>query len=169
MKKSHVLIVAVVVLTSAFSVYAYTAPNNSQSTDTGYMAAGSFGDSTEGPLHWHPKVSILINGERQYIPKGIGITIGRVIDTEVSGMRMSPMHTHEDDGTIHMEHMRPTERTLRLGYLFEVWDKRFDSNCIFEYCNDGIKSVKMFVNGEPNFEFDDYVPKDKDEISIVYS
>lgn len=169
MKKSHMLVTAVaVVFISAFSVYVYGTSSDNQNTGAGYMASGSFGDSTDGPLHWHPRVSILINGERQYIPKNIGITIGKVMDTEVSGMQMSPMHTHEDDGTIHMEQMRPTDRTLRLGYLFEVWDKRFDSNCIFEYCNDRNKVVKMFVNGKPNFEFDNYVPRDKDEISIVY-
>ncbi|MFY9300141.1 MAG: hypothetical protein WAO91_02995 [Candidatus Nitrosotenuis sp.] len=168
MKRSHILTIIVVVFITALSAYFYDTSENNKNMDSGYMAPGSFGDSTDGPLHWHPKVSILINGEKQHIPKNIGITIGKVMDIEASGMRMSPMHTHEDDGTIHMEQVKPTERTLRLGYFFDVWDKRFDPSCIFEYCNDGNKSVKMFVNGEPNFEFDNYVPKDKDEISIVY-
>jgi hypothetical protein len=133
-----------------------------------YTASGSFGDSTDGPLHWHPKLSIEIDVQRQYIPKGIGIVIGNVMDTDVSGMQMSPMHTHEDDGTIHMEQTRPTNSTLRLGYLFEVWEKRFDSSCIFDSCNGNGKAVKMFVNGQQNSEFGDYVPRDKDEIKIVY-
>lgn len=168
MKKTHFLVVIISVMSIAvISAFVYASGSN-QNMNSDYMTANSFGDSTDGQLHWHPKLSITINGEKQYIPMNIGITIGKVMDIEASGMRMSPMHTHEDDGTIHMEQIKPTDRTLRLGYLFEVWDKRFDSNCIFEYCNDGNRTIKMFVNGLSNFEFDNYMPKDKDEISIVY-
>lgn len=166
MKRIHLLVIMISAVSMAvISVYAYASGGN-QNMNSGYMQANSFGGSADGQLHWHPKLFIMINGEKQYIPKNIGITIGKIIDIEASGMRMSPMHTHEDDGTIHMEQIKPTDRTLRLGYLFEVWDRRFDSDCIFEYCNDGNRTVKMFVNGQPNFEFDNYRPKDK--ISIVY-
>lgn len=123
-------------------------------------------DIPKGPIHWHPRLTIYINGERQYIPANIGITIGKSIDHQVSGMRMSPIHTHTDDGVLHYEQNSPTERTIKLGYFFYVWEKRFSSECIFEYCNGDGKTVKMFVNGEPNFEFENYIPKDGDDIVI---
>ena len=143
----------VLVGTGAFLLFPQEAPDNTV---------------PKGPIHWHPMISIFINGEQQTIPPNIGITVGKSIDWDVSGMRMSPMHTHDFDGVIHMEQDRPKARTLKLGYFFEVWDKTFSDQCIFEYCNGDGGTVKMFVNGEPNYEFGAYEPKDGDDIVIMY-
>ena len=122
------------------------------------------------PVHWHPNLKIVINGEEQRIPSGIGIEIGRSMDYEISGMRMSPTHTHSGDGIIHLENNRPWQKpeTLTLGYFFKVWDKHFNSSCIFEYCNNENGTLTMAVNGKPNYEFEGYVMHDKDEIVIEY-
>ena len=122
------------------------------------------------PIHWHPKLKIMIKGEEQFIPSGIGINLGNNIDNQISGMRMSPTHTHESDGTIHLENNRPWEKpeTLTLGYFFKVWGKNFNSSCIFEYCNGENGHLKMTVNGKENLEFDRYMMYDKDEIIIEY-
>ena len=122
------------------------------------------------PIHWHPKLKIIIKGEEQFIPQGIGINIGNNMDNEISGMRMAPTHTHESDGTIHLENNRPWQKpeTLTLGYFFKVWGKNFNSSCIFEYCNGENGHLKMAVNGNENFEFDRYIMHDKDEIIIEY-
>src|SRR3989344_9628813 len=121
------------------------------------------------PIHWHPKLKIIINGEEQIISTGIGINIGKSMDYEISGMRMSPTHTHESDGTIHLENLNPRSKpeTLTLGYFFYVWDKPFNSTCIFDYCtNNG--TLTMYVNGQENNEFQNYLMRDKDEIVITY-
>jgi len=122
------------------------------------------------PIHWHPKLKIIVNGEEQIIPVGIGINIGKSMDFEISGMRMSPTHTHESDGTIHLENNRPWQKpeTLTLGYFFKVWGKNFNSSCIFEYCNNKNVKLTITVNGQPNYEFDKYIMHDKDEIIIEY-
>ena len=122
------------------------------------------------PIHQHPKLKIIIKGEEQFIPQGIGINIGNNMDNEISGMRMAPTHTHESDGTIHLENNRPWQKpeTLTLGYFFKVWGKNFNSSCIFEYCNWENGHLKMAVNGNENFEFDNYMMHDKDEIIIEY-
>ena len=122
------------------------------------------------PIHWHPKLKIIIKGEEQLVPSGIGINIGNSIDYGISGMRMSPTHTHESDGTIHLENNKPWQKpeTLTLGYFFGVWGKNFNSLCIFEYCNGESGHLKMTVNGKENFEFDKYIMHDKDEIIIEY-
>ncbi len=122
------------------------------------------------PIHWHPKLKIIIKGEEQFIPPNIGISIGNNIDNQISDMRMSPTHTHESDGTIHLENNRPWEKpeTLTLGYFFKIWGKNFNSSCVFEYCNDNNRKLIMTVNGKPNFELEKYVMKDKDEIVIEY-
>jgi len=122
------------------------------------------------PIHWHPKLKIIIKGEEQFIPPNIGISIGNNIDNQISGMRMSPTHTHESDGTIHLENNKPWQKpeTLTLGYFFKVWGKNFNSSCIFESCNGSDGTLTMTVNSKPNFEFDQYIMHDKDEIIIEY-
>ncbi len=121
-------------------------------------------------IHWHPKLQIKVNNQLQQIPTGIGISIGKMIDFDVSGMNMSPIHTHEGNGTIHIENQKPWLKpgTLTLGYFFHVWSKKFSSECIFDYCNNEKSKVKMFVNGKENQEFEKYVMQDKDDILIVY-
>jgi len=122
-----------------------------------------------GSVHWHPKFTIKIDDELMVIPNDIGYGTGRIVDTHLSGMRMSPTHTHESDGTIHIENKNPSSKpeTLTLGYFFYVWDKEFSSTCIFDYCTDkGV--LTMYVNGQENTEFQNYIMRDGDEILIEY-
>lgn len=57
-------------------------------------------------IHWHPKLTITIKGEKQTIPANIGIgpqyQSNPLFD---SSMGMTAIHTHEDakDGIIHLE------------------------------------------------------------------
>ena len=122
-----------------------------------------------GAVHWHPRLTIKIDDEIITVPTNIGISVGKIVDTQLSDMRMSPTHTHETDGTIHLENNNPSSKpeTLTLGYFFYVWDKQFSSSCIFEYCTDK-GELKMYVNGEENLEFENYLMRDKDEILIEY-
>ena len=130
---------------------------------------GSTAHIPTGAVHWHPKITISIDGKEQQIPVGIGVDIGKRIDSHLSGMGMSPTHTHESDGTIHLENNNPSSKpeTTSLGYFFHVWDKQFSKECIFEYCTDK-GALKMTVNGKENNEFGRYLMKDKDEIRIEY-
>jgi len=123
------------------------------------------------PIHWHPKLKIIIEGEEQFIPPNIGISIGNNIDNQISGMRMSPTHTHSGDGIIHLENDRPWQKpeTLTLGYFFKIWGRNFNSSCIFDYCNGENGTLTMTINGQPNFEFEKYMMHDKDEIVIEYN
>ncbi|MBI4894700.1 MAG: hypothetical protein HY833_03120 [Candidatus Aenigmarchaeota archaeon] len=160
---------AIVVFSALAAAYLYSVETYSPDKGDEMFVTDEPGSlETGGPIHWHPNLRIFIEDEEQEVPAGIGIIIGNVIDTDVSGMKMSPMHTHSDDGVIHMEQTSPTNRTLRLGYFFLVWGEGFNSTCIFSFCNSDDKVVKMTVNGEQNREFDGYIPQDKDEIVIRY-
>ncbi|MEK6826681.1 MAG: hypothetical protein AABX08_00270 [Nanoarchaeota archaeon] len=123
-----------------------------------------------GAVHWHPRLTIKIDDVEFKIPTGIGINIGKIADTYLSGMRMSPTHTHESDGTIHLENNNPSKKpeTLTLSYFFYIWNKQFNSSCIFEYCTDK-GELKMYVNGKENREFENYIMRDKDVILIEYT
>ncbi len=113
-------------------------------------------ETPRGAIHWHPRLTIEINGETYPIPANIGI-----------GQAHMPIHTHETDGILHMENNRPTKKTVTLGYFFEVWGKKLSKDCIFEYCTDK-GELKMYVNGEENFESENYFMQDKDDIRIEY-
>lgn len=107
-------------------------------------------------MHIHPQLSIMINGQDYEIPADIGISTGC----------MRPIHTHDATGTLHVEF--PRVREVKLGEFFKIWEKIFNADCIFEHCSGGEDQVKMFVNGEQNFDFENYVMRDLDRIEIIY-
>lgn len=115
-------------------------------------------EAPKGAIHWHPHLTIKIDGEDQYIPANTGIT---------SSIHY-PIHIHEEDNILHMENNNPTKKTVTLGYLFEVWGEKFNKDCIFDYCTDK-GTLKMYVNGKENFDFENYFMHDKDEILIEYN
>jgi len=109
-------------------------------------------------IHWHAHLSIKILGQEQEIPAGIGL-----------GVVENPIHTHEPDGVIHMEFSgRVTEDDIRLGKFFKIWGKTFNKDCIFDKCSGPEGQLKMFVNGQENFDFENYVMRDGDRIEIIF-
>lgn len=100
-------------------------------------------------LHWHSHLSIYVKAVEQDLPKNIGI-----------GALHMPLHTHEEDGTIHMEFSGLVrKRDLTLGKFFKIWGKDFYSFG---------KTAVMTVNGQLNTEFENYVMKDNDRIELKY-
>jgi len=75
-------------------------------------------EAPKGTIHWHPHLSMVIDGKKEIIPTDIGITSSTHF----------PIHTHATDGIIHMENDRPSKRTVVLGYFFEVWGKKFSKD-----------------------------------------
>jgi hypothetical protein len=110
-------------------------------------------------LHIYSNLEILINEEKFLIPANIGISQGV----------MRPIHTHDSSGEIHIE--GPYARDFTLGEFFQIWGKNFNSSCIFEYCTQNGKAgeLKMFVNGQENLKFENYVMRDGDKIIIKYN
>jgi len=154
------IIIFVIILIFASFILLFKDPSSNQNTS----------GIPQKPIHWHPNLKIIVKGEEHFIPPNIGISVGNNMDNQISGMRMSPTHTHESDGTIHLENNRPWQKpeTLTLGYFFKVWGKNFNSSCIFEYCTNENEALTMTVNGQPNNEFGKYIMHDKDEILIEY-
>lgn len=94
--------------------------------------------SQEGTvLHIHQHLDIFIEGKPISVPAGIGIN-------NMAGF-ISPIHTHDDAAIIHVE--SPTMQTFTLGQFFDIWGVRFTGQCIGGYCNQGDKTLKVFVNG----------------------
>ncbi len=113
---------------------------------------------SQNGIHWHPQLTITIQGKDQVIPTNIGL----------SGAEQ-PIHTHDATGTLHLEFQgQVTKDDIRLGHFFKIWSKTFTSQCIFDSCNGSQGQMKMTVNGKPNAEFDQYIMRDKDRMEIQY-
>ncbi len=113
-------------------------------------------------IHWHTDLSIKILSQYQDISANIGIGIG-------IGITERYIHTHESDGIIHMEFPSLVKKNdIKLGRFFEIWGEKFNQDCIFDKCNGLEGEVKMFVNNQPNSEFENYIMQDRDKIEIVF-
>jgi hypothetical protein len=96
--------------------------------------------SQEGTaLHIHQHLDVYVDGRRVIVPAGIGID-------ESQGF-ISPLHTHDVTGVIHVE--SPDVRTFTLGQFFAVWGLRFTPRCLGGYCTTGSNVLRVFVDGKP--------------------
>jgi hypothetical protein len=96
--------------------------------------------TAEGQVqHTHQHLDLFVDGARVTVPAGIGIdTTARII---------SPIHTHDATGIIHVE--SPVVRAFTLGELFDVWGVRFDGQCLGGTCAGNGRALSVFVNGQP--------------------
>jgi len=117
---------------------------------------------SENGLHWHPRLDIYIEDEKQEIPSGIGL----------AGVVHKEMHTHDEDakdGVIHMEmNGQVIKDETKLSNFFRIWGKEFNSAQIFDKKNSEEGKVKMVVNGRDTQEFENYEMHDGDVIEIRY-
>ncbi len=176
MKKKQVnprVYLVVISAIMAASAFLYV---NSPSTASGAFSAVGENQSADNTrigctvIHWHPRMKIVIENNQERIPANVGITIGNVVDTQLSGGSFSPIHTHDKSGVLHMENncIERKPETLSIGYFFTVWGKTFNSTCIMQHCNENRKIVSMTVNGIANSDFQAYQLRDGDEIVITY-
>ncbi|MBI4133610.1 hypothetical protein HY478_03275 [Candidatus Uhrbacteria bacterium] len=107
-------------------------------------------------MHWHPVLRIVINGEPQDIPEGIGI----------SGGCMRPIHTHDTSGKLHIE--SPVIREFTLGQFFTLWEKSFSREQILDARIDEIHEIVTNVNGVQVDTFENTALHDGQEIVIEY-
>jgi len=88
-------------------------------------------------LHTHQHLDVVVRGKGYPVPAGIGIDFNERF--------ISPLHTHDFAGIMHVE--SPTVRTFTLGQFFDVWGLRFSATCLGGYCKHGKERVWVFVNG----------------------
>jgi len=110
-------------------------------------------------FHIHVHLDVFVNGRPMPVPGGIGININdpgvhhgpTAYGTGYGGISecaqpcISPLHTHEASGIIHVE--APTQETFRLGQFFTEWAVRLDSSCVGGYCRPR-DAVAVFVDGK---------------------
>jgi hypothetical protein len=109
-------------------------------------------------LHIHQHLDLFVNGRRVTVPAGIGIDAAAFI---------SPTHTHDASGVIHVE--SPVVREFTLGQFFGVWGVRFTRRCIGGYCASHGKKLRVYVDGRPTKSDPRLIPLTAhEEIAVVF-
>lgn len=89
-------------------------------------------------LHAHQHLDLFIHGKSVPVPAMIGVN---VVERYIS-----PIHTHDGSGEIHIE--SPTVQNFTLGQFFDIWGVRFTQKCVGGLCEDPQNSIRVFVNGQ---------------------
>jgi hypothetical protein len=114
--------------------------------------------SSQVALHKHSHLDLFVNGASVPVPADIGWAANA----------QSALHTHDDAGVIHLESGDANAR-FTLGEFFDVWGVRLSPTCLGGYCEQGDKSLHVFVDGEPITEDPRQIElTDQSEITIAY-
>lgn len=88
-------------------------------------------------VHRHAHLDLFVDGDRVDVPAGIGL--------DADDVPVSPVHTHNADGIVHVE--SPVERDYTLADFFRVWGLRADGGCLGGRCASGDRALHVFVDG----------------------
>ncbi len=124
----------------------------------GMQASGQGTMGTKMLMHIHPQISVSVSGQSSIVPENVGIdkTLWKDHSLDKYGMQgMSPLHTHDSSGTIHVE--SSVERDYTLREFLDVWGGLDTSNG---------KTVKAIVNGQPLPDWRNHILEDKEQINL---
>ncbi|MET7714476.1 hypothetical protein [Streptomyces sp. NPDC005407] len=109
--------------------------------------------------HIHAHLDVIVDGKPVLVPANIGI--------DEQAQQISPLHTHEANGVIHIE--SPVKATFSLGQFMTEWEVALTQDSIGGLKADVGNSFRAYVNGKPYtgnpaaIEFTAH-----DEIAIVF-
>ncbi len=157
-KKYSSIALVLIFIGSIFSVFVFS--GNSE-TGNSNLNTGNL-TFPLGNIHWHATPLIEICGEKKSTP--VPLT-NRHLGSNL-------LHTHEDS-LIHIEGNVQSPEHITLGKFFDGIAVKFSETKIMnktngDLCNGNKGKVKMLVNGKENFEFRNYVIKEKDVIKIIF-
>lgn len=109
-------------------------------------------------LHIHAHLDVFVDGGRVVIPAGIGI--------DPAGRFISPLHTHDSTGVIHVE--SPTVRPFTLGEFFGVWGVRLGHGCLGEYCASHGRGLRVYAGGQRVSDPDRLLLAEHEEIVVAF-
>jgi hypothetical protein len=88
-------------------------------------------------VHIHAHLDVVINGTAVQVPSDIGVDDAR--------QKISPLHSHDTTGVIHIE--SPTPTTFTLGQFFTEWEVSLAADHIGSLTADDTHHLKAYVNG----------------------
>ncbi|TNC29660.1 hypothetical protein [Amycolatopsis alkalitolerans] len=131
-----------------------------QDATAAVAAAGLPMLTEEGTVeHIHAHLDVLVDGKPVGVPADIGIDATRG--------SISPMHTHDATGVIHIE--SPVQRAFTLGEFFTEWNVSLSADNIGSLRATGGKTLRAYINGKPQTGNPAAIQLNAhDEIALVY-
>jgi hypothetical protein len=109
--------------------------------------------------HIHAHLDVLVDGQAVPVPPDIGIDVHR--------RTISPLHTHDGSGVLHIE--SPVKRQFSLGEFFSEWQVSLSEDNIGGLRTGGGNVVRVFVNGaQRNGNPGAFMLGAHDEIAVLY-
>jgi hypothetical protein len=111
-------------------------------------------------LHIHAHLDVIINGTPAQVPADIGV--------DDAHQKISPLHTHDTTGVIHIE-SPDKSATFSLGQFFTEWQVSLGTDHIGGLSADSTHHLAVYVNGTPRTGDPMSIAlAAHDEIAIVY-
>jgi hypothetical protein len=127
-------------------------------------------------MHIHANLSIWRGTQEAVIPADIGRApsshyvdhgLDKYLDpTEGVQGQLSPLHTHDTSGIIHIE--AAVTRHFTLGEFFSVWGQPLGPDRTVDLVPDATHKLTMTVDGVPNGEWGDHILGNYEDIEIHY-
>ncbi|MFF1635135.1 hypothetical protein [Leifsonia sp. NPDC058248] len=103
-------------------------------------AAGLQMLSSEGTVeHIHSHLTVTVDGKKVAVPALLGI--------DESAGSISPLHTHDESGIVHVE--SPVKASFTLGQVFTEWNVALATGRIGSYSTADGRAITVFVDGKP--------------------
>jgi hypothetical protein len=118
-------------------------------------------------FHIHYQLDLFVNGTQQAIPTGVGNNVGA---------NSGKIHTHDMSGLIHV-HPGPRTTFVTVGEFFDAWkndtvlgnaNATLTSTNLLGNVANMTHTVRMYVNGELNTDFQNYEFHDGDKVVVSY-
>ena len=94
----------------------------------------------------HAYLLISVHGKPATVPPLIGVNGKEEAGKIVGEGFVSPLHTHDVTGLIHVH--ATDQRPYTVGEIFDVWGVRFTEDCLAGYCAEGENQLRVYVNGK---------------------
>ncbi|SNT49774.1 hypothetical protein SAMN05421812_107248 [Asanoa hainanensis] len=110
-------------------------------------------------VHIHAHLDVIVDGKPVTVPAGVGI--------DQNTGQLSPLHTHDTSGVIHVE--SPVQAEFSLGQFFTEWDVSLAADHLGSLQAGNDKVLQAYVNGLPvQGDPAAIVLHAHDEIALVY-
>ena len=109
-------------------------------------------------FHIHSHLQVSNDGVDVVLPANIGIE---------PGVGLSPLHTHDATGLVHIESEKQGDYTL--GQVFKEWNVPLSATCVSTLCADATHEVKVFVDGKAVTDDPTSIKlADQEKITVAY-
>ena len=122
------------------------------------LQAFNFPQQTDIGYHVHAQLNVYVNGKQTPVPANIGI--------DPQGRFISPIHTHDTSGVVHMESTKYYPFTL--AEFINVWGVYFTNNQLGGYKAGNGNVLQLWVNGKQIADPVNYKFKAHDVLVLGY-